>query len=189
MLLTVTLSGLEKAVKENSKPCDKINICAYADDFIITGSSKEILESNIKPIVECFLSERGLTLSQEKTRIAHINEGFDFLGMNIRKYNHKLIIKPAKNRVKDFLESIRETIKENATAKTENIIRLLNPKIRGWANYYSHVCAKETFSEVDHHIFTALWCWVRRRHPNKSVEWIKTKYFRREKKPRLDFLR
>lgn len=181
MLLTVTLSGLEKAVKEISKPRDKINVCVYADDFIITGVSKEILENNIKPVVENFLSERGLTLSQEKTHIAHINEGFDFLSMNIRKYNNKLIIKPAKSSVKDFLDDIREIIKHNVTTKTEDIIRLLNPKIRGWVNYYAHVCAKETFGEIDHHIFTALWRWSKKRHPNKSLKWIKAKYFRREK--------
>lgn len=101
--------------------------------------------------------------------------------MNIRKYNNKLIIKPAKSRVKDFLDDIREMIKHNATVKTENSIRLLNPKIRGWANYYAHVCAKETFGEVDHHIFMALWRWSKKRHPNKSMKWIKAKYFRRER--------
>lgn len=132
--------------------------------------------------METFLCERGLTLSQEKTKITHIKEGCNFLGMNIRKYsNNKLIIKPAKNRVKDFLDDIRQTIKTNATAKTDNLIRLLNQKIRGWANYYAHVCAKRTFNYVDHQIFTSVWRWSKRQHPNKSAKWIKGKYFRRNK--------
>jgi RNA-directed DNA polymerase len=122
----------------------------------------------------------GLILSQEKTKLTHIEEGFNFLGMNIRKYNGKLIIKPAKSSIKRFLTEIRETIKLNATAKTENLVRVLNQKIKGWANYYVHVCAKKTFNHVDHQIFTALWKWSQRRHPNKGMKWIKVKYYRHD---------
>lgn len=107
-----------------------MNVCIYADDFIITGVSKEMLENKVKPVVESFLRERGLTLSAEKTKITHINEGFDFLGMNIRKYNGKLIIKPAKSSVKRFLTNIREIIKSNATSRIEDLLRQLNPRIR-----------------------------------------------------------
>lgn len=177
-LLNITLSGLEKAVKANTKRTDKINVCIYADDFVITGNTREVLEEKVKPIVEKFLHERGLSLSQEKTKITHISEGFDFLGMNIRKYNGKLIIKPAKSSVKRFLADIRETIKSNAASRAENLIYLLNPKIRGWANYYRHVCSKTTFSYVDHVIFETLWRWSVRRHSNKGLRWIKDKYFR-----------
>ena len=129
-------------------------------------------------MVEAFLNERGLSLSPEKTKITHINEGFDFLGMNIRKYNSKLIIKPAKSSVKRFLADIRDIIKHNKTAKTENLIHLLNPKIRGWSNYYRHVCSKKTFNYVDNNIFESIWRWSVRRHPNKGTGWIKNKYFR-----------
>lgn len=179
-LLTVTLSGLENAVKAATRQRDRVNVCIYADDFIITAISEKVLVNKVKPVVEKFLGERGLTLSQEKTKLTHIQEGFDFLGMNIRKYNNKLIIKPAKSSVKRFLADIRETIKSNATAKTENLIRLLNQKILGWANYYAHVCSKQTFGYVDHQIFMHLWAWSKRRHPNKSKQWIKNKYFRHE---------
>ena len=98
-LLVVTLSGLEAAVKAVVRQKDKVNVCVYADDFIITGATPEILEKKVKPVVVSFLEERGLTLSEEKTKITHINDGFDFLGMNIRKYNGKCIIKPAKSGV------------------------------------------------------------------------------------------
>jgi RNA-directed DNA polymerase len=179
-LLTFTLSGLEKVVKLATKPRDKVNIVVYADDFIITAKNQEILEHEIKPVVEAFLGERGLLLSQEKTKITHINEGFDFLGMNIRKYDGKLIIKPAKNSVKQFLTNIRATIKHNATAKTENLIHVLNPRIRGWANQYRHVCSKRTFNYIDHQIFKSIWSWAVRRHPNKGKRWIKEKYFRHQ---------
>lgn len=180
-LLTITLSGLEQAVKANVKPQDKVNVCVYADDFIITGSTKEVLENKVKPTVESFLKERGLILSSDKTKITSIYEGFDFLGMNIRKYKSKLIMKPAKSSIKRFLANVRETTKINATAKTEDLIRQLNSKIRGWANYYRHVCAKKTFGYVDYHIFQTIWHWSVRRHPNKGAEWVREKYFRKHK--------
>lgn len=132
----------------------------------------------MKPLVESFLQERGLELSQEKTRVTHIDEGFDFLGANVRKYKGKCIIKPAKKSIKSFLADIREIIKSNPTAKTENLIYLLNPKIRGWANHFRSSCAKKTFSYIDHHIHKALWNWACRRHPGKNASWIKRKYFR-----------
>jgi RNA-directed DNA polymerase len=150
----------------------------YADDFIITGNSQELLEREVKPCVESFLAERGLELSQEKTNITHISEGFDFLGQNVRKYGDKLLIKPSAKNVKAFLDKVRETIRVNRSAKQETLIDLLNPMIRGWVNYHRHVVAKKTYAAVDHHIWQALWRWARRRHPNKSCGWVRRKYFR-----------
>ena len=145
--------------------------------LIITGKSKELLENKVKPLVEEFMTERGLSLAQEKTKITHINEGFDFLGWNVRKYNGKLLTKPSNKNVQAFLQDIRNTVKANKSAKQVNLIRLLNPKIKRWANYHKSSVAKVTFSKVDHEIWKTLWQWAKRRHPNKSKLWIKTKYF------------
>jgi RNA-directed DNA polymerase len=179
-LATITLNGLEKTVKTGFRKSDRVNVIVYADDFIITANSKELLEYKIKPKVEAFLKERGLELSQEKTKITHIEDGFDFLGFNIRKYNNILLIKPSKKSIKSFLGNFRETIKSNPTATTQGLIHLLNPKIRGWTNYFRHVVAKETFSYIDHEIFLALRNWMRRRHLHKSWKWRKNKYFRND---------
>jgi RNA-directed DNA polymerase len=176
-LLTIVLAGLEKAIKSVTQQTDKINVITYADDFIVTGATKQILECTIKPVIEHFLLERGLELSPEKTLITHIDKGFDFLGFNIRKYNGKLLTKPAKKNVKAFLDNVRSIIKDNPTAKTENLIHLLNPKLKGWANYYRHGVSSKTFSKVDHEIFMALRKWAKRRHPNKSKDWVDNKYF------------
>ena len=128
-LLVLTLSGLEQAVLTSiNRRKDKVHLSIYADDFIITSSSKEVLETKVKPLVESFLRERGLELSREKTKITHIDDGFDFLGVNVRKYKGKCIIKPSKKSVKSFLADIRETIKSNPAVKTEHLIYLLNPK-------------------------------------------------------------
>jgi RNA-directed DNA polymerase len=178
-LLNITLAGLEEAVlKSVSQRTDKVYLSIYADDFVITGACKEVLEHEVKPCVKAYLKERGLTLSEEKTRISHINDGFDFLGVNIRKYNGKLLITPAKSSIKSFLTKVRETIKSNPTTKTENLICQLNPIIRGWANYHRHVCAKRTFNKASARIFHTLWQWAKRRHPTKAYLWVKKKYFR-----------
>ncbi len=179
-ILVITLSGLEAAVKAAVRLKDKVNVCVYADDFIITGATSEILEKKVKPVVIDFLKERGLTLSEEKTKITHINDGFDFLGMNIRKYNGKCIIKPAKSSVKRFFADIRSEIKKQRASKTEDLIQKLNQKINGWANYFNHVCSQQTFDYVDNQIFQAIWRWATRRHPNKGKRWIKSKYFLRD---------
>lgn len=177
-MLNATMSGLQQAIKAVSKPKDKVNVIVYADDFIITGATAELLENRIKPAVQAFLSERGLNLSPEKTKITHIQDGFDFLGFNVRKYDQKLLIKPSKESIKRFLRDVREAIKSSSNVKTEDLIRILNPKLRGWGNYFRHVVSKATFSYIDHNIFKALWQWAKRRHPDKNAQWIQKKYFR-----------
>ena len=183
-IANVALDGLEAVLTERFGSTAKsmnqfrVRLVRYADDFIITGNSKELLEREVKPCVEAFLAARGLELSQEKTRITHISEGFDFLGQNVRKYDGKLLIKPSARNVKAFLDKVRETIRANRSTKQEALIDLLNPMIRGWANYHRHVVAKRTYAAVDSHIWQALWRWARRRHPNKSCGWVRRKYFR-----------
>lgn len=179
-LMLMTLRGLEEVVAHATTGQDKVHVVAYADDFVITGASEAVLRDKVKPALEAFLDKRGLELSKEKTLITSIERGFDFLGFNVRKYNGKLLIKPAKKNVLAFLADLRCTIQSKKSISSGELIRLLNPKIRGWANYYRHVVSKQTFSYVDHHVFQATWKWSIRRHPNKPVDWVKRKYFRRD---------
>ncbi len=176
-LLNLTLRGLEAEVKRVTRTRDQVNIVVYADDFIISARTKEILETKVKPAVTRFLEERGLSLSEEKTLITNTDQGFDFLGFNVRRYENKLLIKPSKKSVKSFLSNVRDCVESNKTAKTENLINILNPKIVGWANYYKSAVSKDAFSFVDHQIFWCLWRWAKRRHPNRSKGWIWDKYF------------
>ncbi len=180
-LANFALDGLEAAIKQVAVQKDKVNFVRYADDFVVSGSSRKVLEDKIKPVIKTFLAERGLALSEDKTRVTFIRDGFDFLGFNIRKYEDKLLIKPSKASVKEFLGDIRYTVKANLSTKTENLIRLLNPKILGWSNYYRHSVAKEVFGFVDYQIFKVIWYWSKRRHPMKSKTWVRRKYFRSEK--------
>ncbi|MFM0069433.1 group II intron maturase-specific domain-containing protein, partial [Paraburkholderia aspalathi] len=180
VLANMALDGLEEVAKHAASSRDKVHVIRYADDFVISAASKEVLEMRVKPAVVAFLGERGLELSQEKTHITHIDTGFDFLGFNVRKYAGKLLIKPAKPAVKRFLDNIRDLIKANVATTAEQLIQQLNSKLRGWANYYRHVVSKKTFAYVDHQVFLALIAWINRRHPNRSARWKRQRYFRRD---------
>lgn len=183
-LANLTLDGLEAILKHHfgvtkeQAAKNKVGLVRYADDFVITGSSQELLERRVKPLVIAFLADRGLVLSEEKTRVTHIDEGFDFLGWNVRKCDGKLLIKPSVRNVRAFMKKIQEVVKVNRQAKTENLIGILNPIIRGWASYHRGTVAKQTFSMVDHWIWWKTWRWACRRHPNKGAGWLKRKYFR-----------
>jgi RNA-directed DNA polymerase len=172
----MALDGLETIINEKFKSC-KVNYTRYADDFIITGRSKELLEKRVKPVVMEFLKGRGLQLSEEKTLITHISKGFDFLGFNIRSYNGKVLTKPAKKNVKAVTAKIKKVIQNNKQTKQGQLIELLNPVIRGWGNYYSHVVSKRIFTVLDHKIWLMLWKWAKRRHRNKNAKWIRQRYF------------
>lgn len=133
-----TLNGLEALLRvqfpqTHQKSTTKVNLVRFADDFVITGASREVLEDEVKPLVESFLRDRGLTLSAEKTVLTHITEGFDFLGQHVRKYGGKLLITPSKKSVTTLLDAVRATVKANRQAKTGNLICQLNPLLRGWA--------------------------------------------------------
>lgn len=178
-LANLALDGMEKIIQAKARKEEKIHFVRYADDWVCTAANREILEQKVLPKVTQFLQERGLQLSNEKTRITHIDEGFDFLGYNLRKYKGKLLIKPAKKGIKLFLEDIRKSIKTMQTASAEQLIHFLNPKIQGWANHYRSSVAKAIFKRIDHCIFCSIWKWARRRHPNKNSSWIQNKYFMR----------
>lgn len=191
-LANATLNGLETQLKAHlaqivgitkSKRLG-IQVVRYADDFVITASSQELLENEVKPWVEEFLSIRGVQLSKEKTRITHINTGFDFLGWSFRKYvpkspyrKAKLLIKPSKKNALAFYRKVVEIIKSSGALTQEMLIGQLNPVLRGWSQYHSQVVAKQTFSKLEHLIFWRLWRWAKHRHPKKSAIWIRKRYF------------
>lgn len=183
VIANMVLDGLEAIVHANSgrttaeRRKSKVNIIRYADDFVVTGTSRELLENQVLPSIRQFMAERGLELSEEKTHITHISEGFDFLGQNVRRYRNKLLIKPAKKSINSLLDKIREIVKRSANATQESLIWRLNPIIRGWAMYHRHIVAKATFELVDNLIWELLWQWAKRRHSNKGARWVKERYF------------
>ncbi len=187
VLANLALDGLERRLREKYPERGKgswqgvqarVHLIRYADDFLITGRSRELLEGEVRPLVEECLRERGLELSAEKTVVTHVSEGFDFLGQNIRRYsNGKLLIKPSKKNIHTFLETVREVVKKARAYPAWQLAKALNRMIRGWALYHRHVVSKRIFSHVDHAIFKALWQWALWRHTRKGKRWIMRKYF------------
>jgi len=183
-LANMVLDGLEDVAKMSTPSRvhgsirSKINVVRYADDFIVTGHSREILENDVKPAIEAFLKERGLLLSPEKTLIVRIDEGFNFLSQNVRKYNGKLLIKPAEDSVKSVIKNIGNTIHKFRGAPAIALINALNPIVRGWVNYHRHIVAKRTFEEVSTFMYQSLWRWMIRQHQGKkNKHWLADKYW------------
>ena len=185
-LANITLNGLETGLAQflreelgtGNAQKGKVHLVRYADDFVVTGSSKELLQTVIQPWIVKFLRERGLTLSEEKTRIVHIDQGFDFLGWNFRKYGGKLLIKPSQKNVKTFYGKVKEIIATSLSVPTETLIQRLNPVLKGWAQYHKGTVAKQTFNDVDHLIYWRLTRWGLRRHPRKSGSWVYAHYWK-----------
>jgi RNA-directed DNA polymerase len=185
-LANATLDGLEPLLRERfgatrgQRARNKVHLVRYADDFVITGTSKELLRNEVQPLVAHFLSERGLELSHEKTSITHIDDGFDFLGQKVRRYGTKLLLKPSRKNVRTFWARIGEVIQDEGGHLTAGeLIERLNPKIRGWALYHRHASSARLFARIDERILKKLWRWARRRHRGKSARWVKAKYFTR----------
>jgi len=196
----MTLDGLESLIQEkyhrNSKgnienhyrAKTKANLVRYADDFIITANSKEIAEE-LKNTVSQFLKSRGLELSDEKTTITHIDEGFDFLGWTFRKFKGKLIVKPSKKSTKTLINKCSTIIlKEGKAHSQKDLIRRLNQVIRGWTNYHKHVVATKTFSYINNTLYILLQQWAKHRHPNKNKWWRMNKYWHEENGNRWVFV-
>lgn len=184
-LANITLNGLERELaahlgarlghrKTREAKC---NVVRYADDFVVTGASKEVLESIVVPWVTEFLRKRGLELSLEKTRVVHIDEGFDFLGWNFRKYRGKMLIKPSRKNVQAFYRKVSDIVERSLSLPTERLIRTLNPVLRGWAAYHKGAVSKAVYSRLDQLIYWRLMRWTKRRHPRKTKAWTYKKYW------------
>jgi RNA-directed DNA polymerase len=167
------LHGLEEYIK-NINP--KLGIIRYADDFVVTAKDSKSLEAILIQIKQ-WLSQRGLEISPEKTRVVHIKDGFNFLGFNLRHYNGKLLIKPQKEKVLAFCKKIGKTLSEMKARTQEDVIKTLNPLLRGFANYYRGSVSKETFAYIENRVWHYLWRWAIRRHPNKSKTWVSKRYY------------
>lgn len=186
LLMNMTLDGLEAAVRKavpwyipGTKERNGVWVIRYADDFIVTGKTREILEQRALPAIKAFLLERGLTLSEEKTRIINVKEGFEFLGQHLRKYdNGKFIIQPTKGSLRKVEDTIAKTLKSHDAGSAYSMIRRLNQIIRGYCNYHRSACASSTFAKLDSWVYGAVRRWLHSQHPNKGRRWISRKYYR-----------
>jgi len=201
LLANIALDGMEnhlykklrdKGYKGIELRQGQIRVVRYADDFVVMHENKKVIEDS-KLIIAEWLKERGLELSEEKTKIVHSTEGFDFLGFNCKHYDNKttgyearnfankqgfkILIKPSKKSIDTHSNKIKEVLRQMKAASQEQIIGKLDPIIKGWANYYRGCVASDTFNKLDHLMWQKLWVWAKRRHSTKGKRWITGKYF------------
>jgi len=180
LLANIALTGLERLFTENGQKV-KIHVIRYADDFVVISPSRTIIERHVLPKLTKFLSQRGLSLNLMKTRIVHRTEGFSFLGFTIRYFEQRqgsrLLITPTKQNISKVLQNIKAIFRHSQSLPLQKVIPKLNKVIRGWTNYYRFVNAKRSFSLLNHRIFKIVWSGLKRLHPQKSVDWLRHRYF------------
>ena len=176
-LCNVVLDGLERVVREAVPRGERVFFIRYADDFIVAAETREVLEGPVRTAIEQFLAERGLEMSPEKTKLTHIDEGFDFLGKHLRKKHGKFFITPSLKNVQSVCAKIRQTVRDCFGQPAAELIRRLNPITRGWATSHRTVQSGEAFSYVEKQTFDAVWRWCLRSHPKKNRTWIFRRYF------------
>lgn len=196
LLANIALHGMEEILgikytmrKVKDSECASnitdYSMTRYADDFVIMCKTKEQAES-VYTKLQGYLEKRGLELEPTKTRVVEITEGFDFLGFNVRVYQtsqgEKLFIKPSKETIKKSKKKITSKVKELHGANVETLIHVLNPILRGIANYWSPVVAKKAFNNMDAHNYHVTTMFVCRMHSNKGRKWVFQRYYRTDYK-------
>lgn len=188
ILANMVPNGMEPLIRSRFKG---VNLVRFADDFVVVVHDRDEGEA-VKELLIPFLAERGLELSREKTHITHIDQGFDFLGWNFRKYSvqgkRKMLIKPSKKSVMSIKNTIRETILKDGLGFTQDdLIDTLNPKLRGWSNYHRSAISSHTISYLDAFVFNTLFRWGERRHSKKGRMWIADRYWHRKGQRKWEF--
>jgi RNA-directed DNA polymerase len=193
-LLNVALHGLEEAAGVRYKTSgihagETVTgspvAVRYADDMVVLCHSQE-QAGQVKARLAGWLAPRGLAFNEDKTKIVHLGEGFDFLGFNVRRYHRKLLIKPSKAAVKRLRERLAAQTRKLRGLNAVAVITALSPVIRGWAAYYRTVVSSEVFGSLDTYVWRLLYKWARWRHRNKSRHWVVTRYFGKFNKFRND---
>ena len=189
LLANIALHGMESAIgvayrKSGTHQIkSKRALVRYADDFVIFAETREDAEA-AKADIARWLADRGLELSQEKTAIRHLTEGFNFLGLNVRQYpvlntktGYKLLIKPSKESVADFKHRMKQEWSGLTGHNVHEVLNRLRPLLRGWANYFRTTVSKEVFQDIDNWMWSRKVRWCKRAHPTKSWNWITRTYF------------
>jgi RNA-directed DNA polymerase len=194
VLLNVALHGMEKAAgvhyyttgtNAGKVAMGSPTVIRYADDLVaLCHSRQEAIE--VKARLAAWLTPRGLAFNEDKTRVVTLDEGFDFLGFNVRRYHGKLLIKPSNAAVRRIRKRLAAELRSLRGANAQAVIKRLNPIIRGWAAYYRTQVSSETFGKLDHYLWKLTYKWATFSHENKSASWVFARYFAKFNKSRQD---
>jgi len=184
LLLNVALHGLEEAAGVRYQDGDATLVekdspalVRYADDFAACCHSRQ-QAGQVKARLAGWLAQRGLSLNEDKTRIVHLAQGFDFLGWNIRRYrNGKLLIKPSQAAVRRHRKRLAKEMRTMRGSNALAVIVTLNPVIRGWTAYHRCMVSSGAFASLGNYMWKLTWKWARHSHPNKGRRWVAARYF------------
>jgi RNA-directed DNA polymerase len=190
LLLNVALHGMEHALGISYTPKGvrrgPYALVKYADDLAVFSPTHEgAVEA--RHCLSQWLGTRGLRLSDEKTQIRHLRDGFNFLGFNIRHYpapnssrsGYKLLIKPSQDSINQIKGKLKGLWRKHVGSPAVALINEMNPVIRGWSQYFRSGVAKEVFAELDSFMYERAQRYMKRRHPRKSGWWRTQKYWGR----------
>jgi RNA-directed DNA polymerase len=142
----------------------------YADDFVVLVAGERDHAEALRDEVALVLAPIGLKLSEDKTRICHVDEGFNFLGWHVqRRYKRGQAGKkgiytyPSKEALLSVMDKVRHLTRRRRHRLLVNLIGALNPLLRGWCNYFRHGVSKQTFKYLDHFVFWRTVQWIRKR--------------------------
>jgi RNA-directed DNA polymerase len=189
-LLNVALHGMETAAGVRYLPNGSVRVDSpvlirYADDYVVHCHTRQDAHE-IKARLAAWLAPRGLAFNEDKTQVVTLEEGFDFLGFNVRRYRAKPLIKPSKTAVRRIRERLRTELRSLRGTNAQAVIKRLNPIIRGWAAYYRTQVSARVFNALDHYLWRLVYKWARFSHANKSTSWVIARYFDRFNKARQD---
>lgn len=195
LLMNVALHGLEEAAgvryqtsgshAGDTRPGSPV-VIRYADDLVACAYTEEQAEQ-VKARLAEWLAPRGLVFNEDKTRIVHLTEGFDFLGFTIRRYrNGKLLITPSRAAIKRLRTRLAAEMRALRGSNAAAVIAALTPIIRGWAAYYRGVVSSKIFGELDTYVWKLTYRWAKRTHGGKPKRWIVHRYFGRFNRFRND---
>jgi RNA-directed DNA polymerase len=185
LLLNVALHGMEHAAGVRYRVVGNDGAASvpgrpvlirYADDFVVLCRTRDEA-MQVKAQLTAWLTPRGLAFNEEKTRVVDLDEGYDFLGFNVRRYRGLLLIKPSKAAVRRIRKRLRTEVRALRGSNAAAVIARLNPIIRGWAAYYRSVVASEVFTSLDHYLWKLVYKWAKHSHPNKPTSWVVARYF------------
>ena len=189
-LLNIALHGIELAAgvrygADGHTRAGSPMLIRYADDFVVLCHTRQEALA-VKAKLAVWLAPRGLAFNEDKTRVVTLEDGFDFLGFNVRRYHGKLLIKPSKAAVRRIRERLRTELWSLRGSNAAAVIKRLNPIIRGWAAYYRTQVSAEIFGKLDHYLWGLTYKWARFSHANKPVSWVVARYFGKFNKARQD---
>jgi RNA-directed DNA polymerase len=185
LLLNIALQGMETAagVHYDSRGWVKAGcptVITYADDFVALCHSREQAET-VQAKIGAWLQERGLSLNPGKTRIRAVEDGFDFLSFTIRRFHvrngPKVLTIPSRDALTKIRQRNAQELRILRGATPAEVIGIMNPIIRGQANYYRPGASTRAYKALDNHLWQQIYKWARRRHPRKPRRWVTARYF------------